>query len=267
MDISVRQQSFEALLESSAYAGANAAYLEALYETYLNNPDTVSTEWRIVFDNLPAVNADVDEASHSVIKQAFRQQAIHSLQNKKQSLASSGHDARQVRVLQMINAYRFIGHQSANLDPLSKSPPELINELTLQHHSLSNDDLDTVFNSGSLVGPDMASLREIVAIVRATYCGCIGAEYMHITNVKEKRWIQNFIESRQGLPSFTTEIKQALLQQIIAAEGLEQYLHTKYIGQKRFSLEGGESLIPLLKGIIQRGGGKHGIKEMAIGIP
>ncbi len=266
MDIPVRRQSLEALLESSAYAGVNMAYLEALYETYLITPNAVSTEWRIIFDDLPAINTVEHEQPHSAIKQAFRQQAAHSLPNRKQPCVSSEHNARQVRVLQMINAYRFTGHLSASINPLSKNKPTLAKELTLQHHGLSENDLDTLFNTGSLVGPETASLREIVAIVRATYCGCIGAEYMHITNVKEKRWVQNFIESRQGLPSFTTEIKQALLQQILAAEGLEQYLHTRYIGQKRFSLEGGESLIPLLKGIIQRGGGKHGIKEMAIGM-
>ena len=266
MDISVRRQSLETLLEDSAYAGVNAAYLDALYETYLNNPDAVSAEWQTIFNNLPAVNTHEHDVPHSAIKQVFRQQPSPLFQNRKQPFVSSEHDARQVRVLQMINAYRFMGHLSANVNPLSKKKPLLAKELTLQHHGLSEDDLDTLFNTGSLVGSETATLREIIATVRATYCGCIGAEYMHITNVKEKRWLQNFLESRRGSPSFTDKIKQALLQQLIAAEGLEQYLHTKYTGQKRFSLEGGESLIPLLKGIIQRGGSKHGIKEMVIGM-
>ncbi len=266
MDSPVKLQSLEALWETSAYAGANAAYLEGLYDSYLSDPDAVSPEWRSVFDKLPVVNTSVQDVSHSDIKQAFRKRATQQLLNKSPSASSSDHDARQVRVLQMINAHRFVGHQSANLDPLSKNPPDIAKELTLEHHGLTENDLDTMFNSGSLVGPETATLREIVNILRSTYCRCIGAEYMHITEIKEKRWIQDFLESRQGSPSFTSEIKQELLQQIIAAEGLEQYLHTKYIGQKRFSLEGGESLIPMLKGIIQRGGGKHGIQEMAIGM-
>jgi 2-oxoglutarate dehydrogenase E1 component len=266
MDVPVKHKSLDELWESSAFAGSNAAYLDDLYESYLNNPDTVSNEWRALFDNLPTVNSEGAETSHSAVKEQLRQLVKKHTPIENPSTATDEHNAKQVRVLQMINAFRFLGHQSANLNPLTRELPELATELTLAHHQLSEEDLHTVFNCGSLVGPETATLNEIVDIVRSTYCRCIGSEYMHITDTTEKRWIQNFLESRRGTPSYAPDVKRELLQQIMIAEGLEQYLHTKYIGQKRFSLEGGESLIPLLKGLIQRGGEKHDIKEMAVGM-
>lgn len=266
MDFPVKHKSLDELWESSAFAGFNAAYLDYLYETYLSNPDAVSNEWRALFDNLPTTNPDVIDVAHSTEKEILRQLVKQHTLAETPSTATDEHDAKQVRVLQMINAYRFMGHQSANLDPLRTIPAKLATELTLANHQLSEKDLLTVFNCGSLVGPETATLNEIINIVRSTYCRAIGSEYMHITDTTEKRWIQNFLESRRGTPVYSADIKQELLQQIMIAEGLEQYLHTKYIGQKRFSLEGGESLIPLLKGLIQRGGEKHGIKEMALGM-
>ena len=125
--------------------------------------------------------------------------------------------------------------------------------------------MDTVFNTGSLQGPDEATLAEILEIVRSTYCGTIGAEYMHIVETPQKRWIQQRLEQPRGKPNFDAEKKRQILDRVIAASALEEYLHTKYVGQKRFSLEGGESAIPLLDQIVEDCG-RHGLKEVVLGM-
>src|SRR3989344_1165417 len=172
---------------------------------------------------------------------------------------------KQVKVLQLINAFRYRAHQTARLDPLGLREAPAIPELDLRYHGLTDTYLDAVFETGSLVGPRQATLREILALLRATYGGTIGAEYMHITDTAEKRWLQSSIESVHGVPAYPPETKRNLLERLTAAEGIEHYLHTKYVGQKRFSLEGAESLIPLLDELIQRSGA-HGTKEVVIGM-
>ncbi|WP_445267869.1 hypothetical protein [Thiothrix subterranea] len=138
-------------------------------------------------------------------------------------------------------------------------------ELTLAYHSLSETDLDTTFNTGSLVAPDQLTLREIIAQLEATYCGSIGVQYMHTTSTEQKRWVQQRLESVRSTPTFSPAEKLEILDRLTAAEGLERYLHTNYVGQKRFSLEGGESLIPMLNTLIQHGG-SLGAQEMVIGM-
>ena len=172
---------------------------------------------------------------------------------------------KQVSVLQLINAYRFRGHRQANLDPLKQYERPEVAELDPAFHGLSEADMDAVFNTGSLHGPDQASLREIMEIIRTTYCGTIGAEYMHIVETSQKRWIQQRLESTQAKPAFAHDKRKQLLERVIAAGSLEEYLHTKYVGQKRFSLEGGESTIALLDQVVE-GCGRHGLKELVIGM-
>ncbi len=125
--------------------------------------------------------------------------------------------------------------------------------------------MSTVFGTGSLIGPPRASLAEILRILRETYCGSIGVEYMYITDTEQKRWIQNRIEGSRAQPRFSPEYKRHILERLNAAEGLEKYLHTRYVGQKRFSGEGGESLIPLLDNLLQRAG-QMGVQQMIIGM-
>lgn len=266
MDSPVKQNGLKELWESSALAGSNASYLEQLYESYLQDKHSVSEKWRNYFDALLQNTAHPDsiqpDVSHEKIKEQFR----HLEQPGKKTQQQNSTDEKQVKVLQLINAHRFRGHQWANLNPFGQENRVDIPELTLEYYQLSQNDLNTVFNTGSLVGPDTASLSEILAIIESTYLGSIGAEYMHISDTSEKRWIQSYLEGRQGKPPYSKEIKHELLKQLIAAEGLEQYLHVKYIGQKRFSLEGGESLIPMLKGLILRAGDKHAVMEIAIGM-
>ncbi|RUO81490.1 2-oxoglutarate dehydrogenase E1 component [Idiomarina tyrosinivorans] len=250
-------------LESSHLAGGNAAYVEELFEAYLDDPTAVSDEWRQMFDALPRDGHTLD-TKHSQIREQFREFAKNKL--KASNATAAAPDLKQVRVLQLINAYRFRGHQHANLDPLGLWKQETVPDLALDFHELSKDDLDREFNVGSLaVGKDTMKLRDIHDALEKIYCGSIGAEYMHIVSTEEKRWIQQRLEGVLGRPSFDKAQKQRIFNELVAADGLEKYLGSKFPGAKRFSLEGGDSLVPLLKSLISRSG-EQGAKEVVIGM-
>ena len=237
------------LQRSSLLDGGNMVWLESLYETWLENPDSVAPQWQRYFNGLPQVNGqDQADISHAVLREEFGHLTGRLRGHRIASLTGSRltYENKQVRVLQLINAYRFRGHQHARTDPLSRHVPEPIPELQLDYHELSEKDFDTVFRTGSLVGPEEATLEEILFALNRTYCETVGVEYMHITETEEKRWIQQRLESVQSHPQLNHEKQRWLLQRLTAAEGIERYLHSKYVGQKRFSLEGGESLIPLM---------------------
>ena len=174
-------------------------------------------------------------------------------------------EKKQVSVLQLINAYRFLGVRHANVDPLKRYEKPDVPELDPAYYGLTEADMDLVFNSGSLVGPDQMPLREILRALKETYCGSLGIEYMYITDTPQKRWIQERLEGIRSQPSYDADYKRHILERLTAAETLEKYLHTRYVGQKRFSLEGGESLIPLLDKLLQRAG-TRGIQELVIGM-
>ena len=272
MDDLTRHKGLHELWDSSQLAGENAAYLEDLYEQYLADPASVADKWRTFFDTLPRVNGQVVEVRHSTVRDAMRlitRRPGLRPQAAEKSQAGLEHEHKQVRVLQLINAYRFRGHQVADIDPLQLRARPALAELELEEHGLSDSDLDSVFETGSLAlphhGKDRATLGEIIEHLRATYCGSIGAEYMHITETSEKRWIQQHLERVGGCPTFSGQARLRILQRLTAAEGLERYLHTRYVGQKRFSLEGGDSLIPLLDELVQRAG-SHEVKELVIGM-
>ncbi len=250
------------------YSG-NSWYIEQLYEDYLQDPDSVASNWRTYFDQLTQ-DGSGREQSHTHIRQRLKEAARSGHGPRPVVVqpvdgSSRNHDKKQVAVLQMINAHRFLGHRNASLDPLNQYERPEISELSPEHHGFSEEDMETVFNTGSLVGPETATLRNILARVKNTYCGTIGAEYMHINETEQKRWIQDRLEGCEGNPDFDVTQKKRILGRLIAATALEQYLHTKYVGQKRFSLEGGESLIPLLDEIVQ-GAGASGIQEVVIGM-
>jgi 2-oxoglutarate dehydrogenase E1 component len=256
------------LQRSSLLDGGNVAYLDALYETWLRDPGSVAEHWRHYFSGLPRINDHTSpDALHSEIRDEFSRLTGRLRGHRLAGLAGTrlAHENKQIRVLQLINAYRFRGHQHARTDPLRISDPEPIPEMELGYHQLSEADLNTVFQTGSLVGPEEATLEEILFALNRTYCETIGAEYMHITETVEKRWIQQQLEGVQSHPGLSNEQRQWLLGRLTAAEGIERYLHTKYVGQKRFSLEGGESLIPLMGEIVNRAGSR-GIKEIVIGM-
>ena len=265
----MQESVMKAWWDSSHMAGANAAYVEELYETYLEDPQSVSENWRQIFDNLPKVDGVELETNHTEIKNQFRQLAAlgPTARMSSPSVPSANiSDDRQVKVLQLINAFRFRGHQNANLDPLGLWKQERVRDIELSHHSLSEQDFDSVFNVGSYaIGKETMSLGELFKSLNRTYCGSIGAEYMHITDTDQKRWLQQKIESVQAKPEISRDEKLSILKGLTAADGMEKYLGSKFPGAKRFSLEGGDALIPMLKGLITKAG-TAGTKEVVIGM-
>ena len=262
------KQWMKTLQQTSLLDGGNGAYLEAIYESWLRDPESVAENWRLYFEGLPQVNGqDHGDIMHSELRSEFSRLTgrLRGHRIARLTGARLEQERKQVRVLQLINAYRFLGHQHAHTDPLRRAEPERIPELDLDYHNLSEADLDQVFQTGSLVGPEEATLEEILYALNRTYCGTVGAEYMHITDTSEKRWIQQRLESVQSHPQLNHEKQRWLLQRLTAAEGIERYLHSKYVGQKRFSLEGGESLIPLMGELIDRAGAQ-GTREIVIGM-
>lgn len=251
---------------SHLYSG-NADFIEQLYEQFLADVNSVESEWHDYFKELQTSGEGVDIA-HSPIQQAFLEAA------KRENTGSRSHarvndesdsHQKQVSVLQLINAHRFRGHSQATLDPLEQYERPLVPELDAAYHGLGETDMNTVFNTGSLFAADEATLSEIIEIVTTTYCGNIGAEYMHINETEQKRWIQQYLESCRSTPDYTDEKKKDILERVIAANVLEAYLHARYVGQKRFSLEGGECLIAMLDEIVQNSG-DNDVEEVVIGM-
>lgn len=253
----------KAWLESSHLSGANATYIEELYESYLANSQSVPAEWRNVFENLPKIEGADIEYKHSEIREEFKELAK---QPHRHVVVSGGSDAKQVKVLQLINAFRFRGHQNASLDPLGLWQRDKVRDLQLSHHDLSENDFDKEFNVGSFaIGQESMKLGDLYKALKTTYCGSIGAEYMHITSTEEKRWLQKRLESVQSQAKLSVAEKEEVLKGLIAADGLEKYLGAKFPGAKRFSLEGGDALVPMLKEIITRAG-SFGTKEVVVGM-
>ncbi len=264
------------MLIESPLAGSNADYLESMYESWVEDSTSVEAYWQEYFSQF---QRNENEFTLSQIRAAFlKQQSETSIkQPAVQQVTASTLDVhkaekihKQVKVLQLINAYRFTGHLAAVNNPLAtveqlKNNREGRKRLQLSEHELSTTDLNTIFDTGSLVTEDQAKLSEIIDLLEASYCGSLGVEYMHITITEEKRWLQRYIEGQHGIPRFNGDQQKNLLRQLTAAEGLERYLHTRYVGQKRFSLEGGDCLIPMLNELIQRGG-SNGVAEIAIGM-
>ncbi|MDE2354266.1 MAG: 2-oxoglutarate dehydrogenase E1 component [Betaproteobacteria bacterium] len=249
-------------LATSYLYGSNAPFIEEQYDLYLQDPAAVSDDWRAYFDALQKTAGSVTrDVAHTPVIEAF---AALARRPAAAAPAMEVH-SHQVGVLQLINAYRFLGNRNARLDPLERHPLPVVPELDPAHYGLTEADMDTVFDTGSLVGPPAAPLREILDAVRSTYCGNVGVEYMYLTNIEQKRWIQKRFEGSRSRIVLDPEHKVKLLQHVTAAETLERYLHTRYVGQKRFSLEGGECLIPSMNEIIQRAGAA-GTQEIVIGM-
>ena len=250
-------------LDSSFLAGENQAYIEDIYEDYLNDPSSVDGSWREIFDSLP--KADITEQPHSQTRDYFRRLAKDSTRYHT-SVSDPAMDSKQVKVLQLINAFRFRGHQNANLDPLGLWKQEPVPDLDPAFHNLTKADFDETFNVGSFaIGSETMQLSELFDALKRIYCGSIGAEYMHITNTEEKRWLQQRLESVDVSKLFSADEKRRFLADLTAAEGLERYLGAKFPGAKRFSLEGGDSLIPMLKDLI-RHAGKQDTREVVLGM-
>src|SRR5690606_25880941 len=247
--------------------GGNAPYVEELYEAYLDNPGSVPDNWRSYFDalqNVPAADGtDHRDVPHAPVVESFAQRAKANAFMVKTTSADLAVARKQVHVQSLIAAYRFLGARWADLDPLKRQERPKIPQLEPAYYDLSESDMDMTFSATNtfFTKAEQMTLREIVQALRETYCGSIGAEYMHITDPDEKRWWQERLESIRAKPTFSVEKKTHILERLTAAEGLERFLHTKYVGQKRFSLEGSESFIAAMDELIQRGGEK-GVQEI-----
>jgi 2-oxoglutarate dehydrogenase E1 component len=256
-------------LDSSYLFGGNAPFIEDLYESYLVNPQSVADEWREYFDRMQVLpGSATKDVAHAPVVESFVQRAKSGQLGGKERT----HEAEpltperlQVAALLLVTAYRIAGSRWATVDPLKRMPRPNIPELEPAYYDLSEADLEQVVNAGSFVGLDRTSLRTLLQALRDTYCRNIGFEYMFISDRAQRQWIQERIEPSRAMPDFSPERKKQLLQKLTEAEHLERYLHTRYVGQKRFSLEGGESLIPSIDDIIQRAGA-NGVQEMVIGM-
>src|SRR5438309_10959128 len=256
-------------LDNSYLYGANASFIEDLYEKYLVNPQSVPEEWREYFDRIQVLpgNAAKEVADAPVVESFVQRAKAGQLGGQARTLPTEpfGPERRQVAALLLVTADRIAGSRWATVDPLKRMPRPGIPELEPGFYDLAEADLDQTVNAGSFVGIDRTSLRNLLQALRDTYCRNIGYEYMFISDRVQRQWIQEKIEPVRGMPKLSAEQQKHLLRKLTEAEHLERYLHTKYVGQKRFSLEGGESLIPSIDELIQRAGA-NGVQEIVIGM-
>jgi 2-oxoglutarate dehydrogenase E1 component len=289
-----RQDANSAFARTSFLYGGNAAYIEDLYAKYEANPGAVDAAWQDFFKSLKDESADVAKAARGAswkkpnwpqrpdgdlvsaldgqwaeTEKKIGEKISAKAQAKGVELSST--DVMQatrdsIHALMLIRAYRMRGHFHAKLDPLDLVPEGNEAELDPRSYGFTDADLDRRIFLDKVLGLEFASMREIVAILRRTYCQTIGIEFMHISNAAQKSWIQERIEGRDKEITFTRQGKRAILNKLIEAEGFEKFLDVKYTGTKRFGLDGGESLIPALEQIIKRGG-NLGVKEIVIGMP
>ncbi|MFK8014679.1 MAG: 2-oxoglutarate dehydrogenase E1 component [Gammaproteobacteria bacterium] len=247
---------------SSPLFGSNAALVEMLYERYLEQPASVDPAWADYFRTLSnGVNHDV---AHGPIRDALVERGRRA-PVAATSAASDAELEKQTAVLRLITNYRLHGYLEANLDPLGMTLPPSAPDLTPGFHGLTDADLNTEFLTADLAGSDRMKLSDIFSMLKVIYGGSIGAEFSHITSTAERLWLRERFEYGQVGEPMGAERQEALLRQLTAAEGIERYLHTRYVGQKRFGLEGGESMIPLIDEIIQSAGEK-GTQECVIGM-
>lgn len=262
---------YQAYQANTYLFGGNAPYVEEMYENYLDNPGSVPDSWREYFDALqhvPAVDgSNARDVPHQPVINAFAERAK---QGGTKVVVAAGADSdlgrKRVFVQQLIAAHRNVGSNWADLDPLKRTERQPIPELEPSFYGFSDADLETVYNtSNTFFGKEVMALRDLLNALRETYCGSIGAEYMYLTDQTQKRWWQQKLESVRSKPNFNAEQKKHILDRLTAAEGLERFLHTKYVGQKRFSLEGGESFIAAMDELIQQAGAR-GVQEIVIGM-
>ena len=247
--------------QTSPLFGINAAYIEDRFEQYLADPSSVDPKWRDYF----ATFANGADVSHAAIREEFLEKA----KSRGQATAvvmEPDVQRKQAAVQGLIERYRLIGHRQAELDPLGIQQRPPLPDLKPQHYGLSDADMGSVFNTGNLAGlGSSATLANIHDMLKTVYSASVGAEFMHVSSTEERRWLQEKFESSGMHARLSESERLSLLESLTAAEGLERYLHTRYVGQKRFSLEGGESLIPMLNELVQKGGG-FGLQAIVIGM-
>lgn len=240
--------------QNSYLADNNASYIESLYENFLKNPASIDAEWRNYFQSL---NGNQSDVSHAGIRAQFRELAK---QARGTTVTVGALSAKQGAVDELIDAYRRHGHLNAKIDPLgmqhSTDP-----RLELAHHGLGQNDLKQTFLTKGLLNKPTATLQEIYDVLRNIYCGSIGIEYSKISDEKERHWLRDYVEHRLPALQFDAKTKRNMMKQLIAAETLEKYLDAKYGAVVRFSLEGGDSFIPMLDELVVRAR-RQNVKEM-----
>ena len=273
--------------ETSFLYGANAVFIEMMQERWAEDPNSVPPEWRAFFDQLldrpDNVKANAAAGSWANPGQGPRDELISAMdgfwpavaakvekgiqqRNPQASTADTQSAARDsIRALMLIRAFRIRGHLQSNLDPLGIEPPIQNPELTPEYWGFTAADQDRPIFIDGVLGLETATLKEILAIVRRTYCGNVGVQYMHISDPAEKAWVQERIEGRDKEITFTKEGKIAILKKLVETEGFERFCHRRFPGTKRFGLDGGEAMIPALEQIIKRGGAL-GVKDIIFGM-
>ena len=271
-------------------SGNNATYVAELYVRYLDNPSSVDPSWKSFFEELQmecrAVLEDIKGASWSrngggVIHhaEAFGEGNGHAaltgdtpatmargLGERDATMRTRRATLDSIRALMLIRTYRVRGHLIAQFDPLGLEGQTQHAELDPKFHGFSEEDMDRPIFIDNILGLETATLREIMQVLKDTYCNTIGVEFMHIMEAEEKAWIQRRIESARNHTDFTLRGKRAIYEQLVEAEGFESFLNVKYPGTKRFGLDGGESMIPAIEKILKRGS-QIGVKEVVIGMP
>lgn len=264
--MSVEKSLMQKMQESSYLSGNSADYIENLYEDYLNSPQSVSPDWRRYFESLTsAAGAKGQEISHAAIREHFLQMAKHPFTEITPISGDALQIYKQARVQDLINAFRTFGHFHADIDPLAMLQKPAIPELDLAYHDLDQADLTRQFNADHFSDGQTLNLQDIYSQLKTIYCSTIGVEYMYIYSARERHWLQQRLETKSARPVLNAASKRRILEELTAADGLEKYLGTKYVGQKRFSLEGGDGLIPSLNELIQRCG-EQDVKEVVIGM-
>ncbi len=251
----------EQLYQTSHLYGGNAPYIEAWYEAWLEDPGAVPEQWRKYFESMPAPNAP--ETGHIEIGERFRHLPLSNYGCPAVDVEFT--DQKQAAVSRMVNSFRIRGHEIAKLNPLGEAHHEPVADLELAFHDLNESDLEHEFATGSLAAPPRMKLKDILDLCKRVYCKSIGIEYMHMVDTVKRDWMRERLEGPQGYYDVNDEERLRILQMLTAAEGLEKYLHTRYVGQKRFSLEGGDSLIPLLHETMLHVGA-NGVEEIVMGM-
>lgn len=267
-------------LQANSYlSGGNASYVEHLYENFLNNPESVEEPWRQYFQSLNQIgNQRLNEVPRSEVRNYFLSLAKNNGSANaaiRQTTVQPGQfsaanispylETKRVQLVELIDAYRRLGHYHAKLDPLNLWKPVAIPQLDLAYYGFTQADLTSDVDTGMTVGTSAATLGSIYQVLQNTYCNHIGIEYMHLSQTTEIEWFQRQVESVSSRPSYSNAIKKRILNRLIVAEGLEKYLGAKYVGQKRFSLEGAGALIPMLDGLVNRAS-EQGVKEIIFGM-
>ncbi len=256
------KRSLEDRYVSSPLYGGNAPYVEQLYEQFLADPGSVDASWRRYFESFR--DGQSNEVPRGPIEEALTQQ-LKTPRARINGQTDPSDLERQAAVLSLISAFRVHGHRLAKLDPLGIANPGRVADLDPSYHGLTEPDMNREFYTNGLAGTQRIKLLQIIDLLHAIYSRSIGAEFAHLSSTRERDWLRARFETGAIDEGLDAKERRTLMEELTAAEGIERYLHTRYVGQKRFSLEGGESLIPLMNDIIHKGG-DEGIKEIVIGM-